>query len=733
MTRSLVVLALLLPLAAAAQFTYVTEQSIPVTDINGEVLDNAWGGGLNAAQYSTLDLDGDGLDDLVLFDRMANKIITLLRKDNRYAYAKDYEKFFPATITNWVLLRDFNGDGKKDLFTGHSQGMTVFTNVTQPGEPPAWKQFYFYPGNIKTPVVFTKGFSGMVNLQTQYDDLPSVSDLDGDGDLDIVILRFPGGSNLEYHQNFSMERFGTRDSLVFERMTNTWGGFTECSCGSYAFNNNPCPPSGGRTKHAGGKSLLILDIDNDNDQDVLFSESSCTQLYALRANGSGPAASLVSFSTFPSPNAVNGVNFPSAYYEDVDFDGTKDLVVSPNLYANDFPNSQPNLKQSNWFYKNTGTNAAPAFQFVSRNFLQDQMIEVGDNAVPAFADYDADGDLDMFIGQLTSTDIVARIALYENTGTATEPAFKLKTEDYLGIGGLFFFSIKPQWADVTGDAKIDLVFTATSFQTGLTSLYYVANKSAGAFDFSGQELKAAGFGVIRSENVYVTDVDQDGAMDLLVGKSNGALQYWINTGEPGSFNYSLEDDSYLDLGVTVLRQNPRCVTADLDSDGKEDLVLGDQSGMLRIVSNYREATDASGAFTDIVYYDLLEAYTFQNFGGRIWPEVANLFKTDKPAIVIGNILGGVQVLRHDESRSLGDEPDVRVYPVPVSRDESLHIRVDRAVAMEIYSALGQRVNEPVALNANVVHNFSLPPLAAGVYMLRFTANNKSVVKRIVVY
>jgi hypothetical protein len=740
MIRSTTFLMLILPLAAAAQFSYVTDQSIPVSSLNGDVLTNAWGGGLNAAQYSTLDLDSDGHDDLVLFDRMANKVITYLRKDDSYIYAKDYEKFFPPTITNWLLLRDYNCDGKKDLFTGHTAGMTVFTNVTEPGNPPKWKQLYFYPDDTKTEAIYTKGFNGMVNLQTQYDDLPSVSDLDGDGDLDIVILRFPGGSTLEYHQNFSKERIGTCDSLIFERVSNTWGGFTECNCGSYAFNNTACPPSGGREKHAGGKSLLILDSDGDGDQDVLFSESSCTLLYTLNAQGNGPTASLLSFSTFPPVNPVNGVNFPSAYFEDVDADGVKDIVVSPNLYANDFPNSQPNLKQSNWFYKNMGTTAAPNFRFVTRNFLQDQMIEVGDNAAPAFADYDADGDLDMFIGQLTSTDVAAKIAQYENTGSASEPAFKLKTEDYLGISGLFLFNIKPQWVDITGDAKTDLVFTATSLQNGLTSLYYLANKSEGAFNFSSQILQTTGFGLIRTENVHVTDVDQNGSMDLLLGKSTGAIEYWKNTGKPGTFTYAKEAAPLLGLGTSFDRQNPSIATADLDGDGNDDLILGDQTGILKIVGDYRKATDASGAITDIVYYDLLpgenavgSGYSTQNFGGRIRATAANLFNTDKPAIVVGNILGGVQVLRHDNGGSLTDEPTVKIWPVPVDRNESLKIKPDRPVLMEMYSALGQRVAEPVALNANVTYDLTVLPAASGMYILKFTANNKSFARRIVIY
>lgn len=58
--------------SARSQFTFTEDQSIPVRDLNGKLLPNAWTGGLNAPQFSTMDFDLDGKDDLVLFDRMAN-------------------------------------------------------------------------------------------------------------------------------------------------------------------------------------------------------------------------------------------------------------------------------------------------------------------------------------------------------------------------------------------------------------------------------------------------------------------------------------------------------------------------------------------------------------------------------------------------------------------------------------------------------------------------------------
>lgn len=251
MIRFLWFILLVLPLSLKGQFTYTIDHTIPVQDINNTELSMPWSGGLNAAQYNTMDLDLDGNDDLVLFDRMANKVITFLNVNNKYVPAPEYENFFPAEISSWLLLRDYNCDGKKDIFTGDVLGIKVYKNITVEGGYPAWEQFFFTSGfaGSKSPVLLTKGFNSKINLQLQFDDLPSISDLDGDGDLDILNVRFVGNGTIEFHQNLSMERHGTCDSLDFERVTQSWGNFRECSCGEIALNGLSCAPiAGGRTQ-----------------------------------------------------------------------------------------------------------------------------------------------------------------------------------------------------------------------------------------------------------------------------------------------------------------------------------------------------------------------------------------------------------------------------------------------------------------------------------------------------
>lgn len=732
MVRLLCFLMLFTPLASQAQFTYVLDQSIPVQPLKGDILTLPWAGGMNAAQFNTMDLDEDGTEDLVLFDRMAGKVITFVNRENKYVSAPEYENLFPG-INNWLLLRDYNCDGKKDIFTGDILGIRVYTNTSVEGGNLEWEHHLFstgFPGP-KSTVILTQGSRNKVNLQLQFDDLPSISDVDGDGDIDILNIQY-AGHTVEFHQNLRVENNLPCDSLEFKRATRTWGDFRECECGQFAFDGTACPPnSGGRIQHAGGKSLLALDINGDQQQDLLFSEAECTMLYALTNDGTTLNPDVNSSSPFPTVNPVNFVISPAAFYEDVDFDGKKDLIATPNIFSREFLNT--NLQHSTWFYKNTGTPSQPVFSLMEQNFLQGDMIDVGDNAVPAFFDFDADGDFDMFISNHSGQSYVSTVYLYENTGSQSSPSFSLINEDYFGFSSSRLYNVKIQFADIDSDQTTDLVFTATNFDNYFTNLYYIGNKSTTGLDFSSVELRAVDFQLTSTENVYITDVNNDGLADILAGRSEGNLEYWKNNGIEGAPAFVREEENFLGLDASPFRQNLACAAADLDRDGNADLLIGDQTGILQVIPDFLNADpNELQPLTEIIFNPLLETYRDKNLGGKIWPVIVNLFNTTKPAIAVGNGLGGLHLLRHDDGKSLPEEPEVNIYPNPIAKHEVLKVQADRPGAIQVISVLGQQLSQPTIINANQINQYILPSLASGLYLVKFTSGNKSCTQRLVI-
>ena len=722
------------PASVFAQFTYAINQAIPVADASGTAYSFPWGGGLNSTHYNSIDINNDGNEDLLLFDRMAGKVTALLNDNGQYRYAPEYESLFPE-LANWLLLRDFNCDGRKDIFTGDPFGIRVYLNTTSENDNPQWDQVFFFtqPGSTKSPVVLTKGFSGLINLQLQFDDLPSIEDMDGDGDLDILAPNWSGDGTVEFHRNYSQERYSTCDSLEFERVSQRWGGLKACGCGEFAFNGDDCPPnSPGRIKHSQGKALLAHDFDNDLDKDLLLSDGNCTVLYFFENTGDAENAAFTSTVEFPVSEPADFPLFPTPFLEDVDFDGFRDLMVIPNIFVKD--HLEINLKESNWFYRNTGTNQLPDYVPVARDFLQDQMIDVGDNAVPAFADLDGDGDADLVIGQTNDGgEHAGSLTLFENTGAPGSPAFRLVTTDYLDFKSYGFYNIKPQFYDANGDGRIDLVFTATSSATNATALYGLYNQANSGFDIGEGSLVEISFDMLFSENVHLADVDLDGLPDILVGRSNGSVQYWRNNSPQGSINPTLDKSDYLGFIPSVERQSLSIAEADLNGDGKGDLVLGDQYGHLSIISDFRQTSQEVELLNDLIYDPLAGTYGEKNLGGRIWPAVANLFHESRPAIITGNLQGGLQVLRNDGDNSTPGEPLLLVFPNPVSNTENLTVRTDRTAILQLVSLLGQEITAPVVIHPFQEHVLPLPNVAAGIYILRINADNKNYSRRIVIF
>ncbi len=105
-------------------FNVLQSQNFDAIDIpferNGIALPNALIGGLLAPQFESFDLDGQGAEDLIVFERNGNVVLPFINNSTpgnpSYKYAPEYTKAFPPVI-NFVKFQDYDGDGKKDIFT----------------------------------------------------------------------------------------------------------------------------------------------------------------------------------------------------------------------------------------------------------------------------------------------------------------------------------------------------------------------------------------------------------------------------------------------------------------------------------------------------------------------------------------------------------------------------------------------------------------------------------------
>lgn len=289
----------------SSQVTLTYDNSIPVS-IDDNQLPDPWAGGINAAQYGRLDLNGDGLNDLVLYDRSSNLVNTFINTSGEFIYNPDYRIYLPEDLQGWILFKDYNCDGKKDLFSNSNFGMKVYQNITASGSEPDWE--------LVADPVLTLGSSGMINLQVNITDVPAIDDVDGDGDLDVLVYNYAIGGFIRYHKNMSVERSGSCGLLDFELVSRNWGFFEECDCHVYAFEEfgETCGDlAQARVMHPGGKSLLLIDMDNDGDKDFLGGHEQCDEFYFLENKGTAEEARMNEFSEdFPVRRTL--LTFPSS-------------------------------------------------------------------------------------------------------------------------------------------------------------------------------------------------------------------------------------------------------------------------------------------------------------------------------------------------------------------------------------------------------------------------------------
>ena len=185
----------------------------------------------------------------------------------------------------------------------------------------------------------------------------------------------------------------------------------------------------------------FADIDNDGDQD-LFVASYYGPNHLFANNGDG------TFTKVPSTSSLVDVDMVACLaYIDYDNDGDLDLYLGRMLDARrDIPESFLYTRngQPNKLYRNDGD-----FQFT--DVTDDAGVgDLGLTLSIAAADYDADGDQDLYLAN-----DFGRNVLYQNQGDGTFRDVAAETGT-LAIGG----SMSASWGDVDGDGRLDLYVAA---------------------------------------------------------------------------------------------------------------------------------------------------------------------------------------------------------------------------------------------------------------------------------
>ncbi len=639
-----------------AQIQMFEHLTYPV-QVNGVNLKSPFVGGYNAPQFSAADLNHDGIQDLVVFDRAGNSLQTYLNHGTPnmvdYTYAPEYACFFPELV-DYVMMRDFNKDGAADIFTSSiaqgRQEIQVYKGYydgnilkfetylfKQPGCTICDPLYVYYPdGNFWNNLPINKG------------DIPAIDDIDGDGDLDIVTFEASAGGHVWLLDNQSVEQGLGLDDMRFKLTTQCWGGFyesgiQECYCDLSSTPDCCAPCFGGiaddRNLHP-GSTVTTFDQEGDGDKEVLLGDVSFNCLNYLENGGSNTKAWMTSQQTnFPSYDTPLDLNvYPASFYLDINNDGKNDMMVSPNNPT--ISEDQKNV----WYYENTAT-TGHHFELREKALFTKDMIDLGTVAHPAFADVNGDGLTDLVIGNYGFYTIGvatnSRLYLFLNTGTPTAPQFTLSDSDWLGMSEFApnDYDFSPTFGDIDSDGALDVIVGSN------TGGVYCYRNSAGpgesmilARDFDVMWVLMDVVGSVSTPFLY--DLDKDGLMDLIAGERSGFVNFFKNNGTSTHPQFSPVPEigkvGQIDTKTPVDFAG-YCAPVIIETTDGPILLTGTQGGHIEAYFISENLEDTFFA-TDLKWGNI-------DVGSRSHPALTDLDQDGILEMAVGNYRGGISMFK----------------------------------------------------------------------------------------
>ncbi len=352
-----------------------------------------------------------------------------------------------------------------------------------------------------------------------------------------------------------------------------WGDFFEAgillisntgTCAEPNFRNEPVAyPPGNPIKTSGYNSALFADLDGDSTSELIFgvlggafnpSSSAIENLYYMDPTPEGL--------TLKTKTLLSGIDVGSDSYPvfaDLDGDGDQDLLISNKISPYDFNTATIHYfentstpDQLSWqerdslnisghynltpavadldadgdldmlvgtwnkgslYFRNDGTSKIP-------NFVLDESKTVtltrGSNSTPALVDIDADGDLDLFIGESSGD-----LNFYVNNGTPNDPKFDLISDKFedIDVGRRSV----PRFADLDGDGDQDLILGRES--DGVSLYMNEGTPQLPVFIEAGT---LPGPFPLLATPAFI-DIDGDSDLDVFSGGLGGGILFFRNT------------------------------------------------------------------------------------------------------------------------------------------------------------------------------------------------------------
>jgi hypothetical protein len=526
-----------------------------VRDLDDIPYEHPWLGGLNQPRPQLADVDGDGDADLFIQER-SGRIIHFENAGTgdrpRFEWRSD--RFAGLDVGEWYRFADMDRDGDPDLL-----GESPFSHVR------LWRND---GGNLSVWSDSLRNAAG-APIFSDRQNIPNAGDMDCDGLVDLFIGRLTG-TVTRYEEVRTADSDSGVNGTAAGALAPRFALLTE------RFQNIEIVAQLGSLH--GANTLALGDVDDDGDADMFWGDFFEPGLLLIENTGSCERPDLTGDPVpFPwgDPILTSGYNAPTL--ADLDGDGDPELLVgvlggafNPNRTTVDNLLLVEQTGPRDWTVR-------------TRRFLGN--LDVGSESVPAFGDWDGDGDLDLLVANKIAADgsETSRMYAFENTGDDRSPRFK--EIGAVPIEGSYHFA--PALGDLDGNGFDELI--VGTWQEGI--LVYRNRAGSGTGSDRWEPEPMARLELTRGSNATpaLGDLDGDGDLDLVSGESSGEVNLWRNEGSRTGFDFRLVTDRL--EGIDPGRRS-RPALADWDGDGRSDLILGSESDGVWLWTN----TTADGDF-----------------------------------------------------------------------------------------------------------------------------------------
>jgi hypothetical protein len=380
-----------------------------------------------------------------------------------------------------MAVADVNNDGTEDLFIGGSKN-----NIAS----------LF----IQKNTTFIKKETATFNNQTAAEDAESIFfDADNDGDLDLYVCS-GGVETSKYSANYL-------DKLYFND-----------GAGNFTLSDQKLPTT---TQYHSSSSVVVADIDNDNDLDLFVGERTIPNAYGMPGSGflliNDGSGKFTEQSASLAPEFKNLGMITDAIFIDINKNGYKDLVIVGDFMGVEvFENQQGKFKKNE---NNALSNLKGWWNTIEKSDLDndgDFDLIIGNHGLNSRFKATPKNPINLYVNDFDKNGFLDPVLSFTNTDGKEYPyALRHNLVDQLKYLSKKF----PDYESFKA-ATIQDIFTPEQLQESTTleanSLGSVILFNEGAFNFTVQKLPLeTQFSPIYA--IATSDFDNDGDQDILLG------------------------------------------------------------------------------------------------------------------------------------------------------------------------------------------------------------------------